>query len=155
MWTRIQLQTLVFITAFMFSEPEMDEYLKRYYHQLLEHHKREMTRKNQILISNIETKLNGVFYVQLKTATKESGKVDEDYITRTARSFQENDSLNFDNLIPATDSGDQTKPRRYLLLGGPGTGKSTVTQMLCYQWGNRELWNNRFSLVFHLECVCH
>ena len=35
---------------------------------------------------------------------------------------------------------------------GGGTGKSTVTQAMTYKWAKRELWDDKFDLVFHLEC---
>ena len=41
---------------------------------------------------------------------------------------------------------------RVLLLGGPGTGKTTISQTLSYRWGIRELWDEKYDFVFHLTC---
>ena len=75
-----------------------------------------------------------VFYVNL-SFTKKSYDM-EDYIK----------SLNVSTLFKQKDC------LSILIYGAPGSGKSTVTQKIASSWAAREMWDDKFDLVFHLEC---
>ena len=48
--------------------------------------------------------------------------------------------------------GSKGNTTRVLLIGAPGTGKTTISQTLSYKWGIRELWDEKYDFVFHLTC---
>ena len=89
-----------------------------------------------------------VFYVNLSITQKRKRSQDmEDYIKRTAESL----SSKFQN-IQVPNLFKQKKCLSILIYGAPGSGKSTVTQKIASSWATREMWNDKFDLVFHLEC---
>lgn len=44
--------------------------------------------------------------------------------------------------------GNIPAPKKLLILGQPGVGKSTMSQYMAYRWGAGTLWQNRFDYVF-------
>ena len=89
-----------------------------------------------------------VFYVNLSITQKRKRSQDmEQYIKRTAESL----SIKFQNIL-VPDLFKQQKCLSILIYGAPGSGKSTVTQKIASSWATREMWDDKFDLVFHLEC---
>jgi len=54
----------------------------------------------------------------------------------------------FDITRKAPGSLDLKPPKRLLILGAAGVGKTTMSQYLAYQWAIGKLWNEKFDYVF-------
>ena len=109
----------------------------------------EMKKLNEKVRNKYLAKYVGVFYINLSITKRDEGdQVTENYIKRTAESFQQTHSVNINDIL--TPEGDN-RGGRYMLYGAAGTGKSTVSQIMAYKWGKQELWNH-LDFVFHLEC---
>ena len=88
-----------------------------------------------------------IFYINLSIAQESHRARDmENYIKRTAESFQNTQTLCLQNLLSKSTKSST------LIYGAAGTGKSTVTQKIASAWATRELWDDKFDLVFHFEC---
>ena len=137
----------------MYSFPEIGPSipLKSYKARLHELHKQTMEEKNQQLNKEFLPKqCHGMFYVTLCLQT--GGKyLKEDNITRKVESLGSSGEIELETIMDHQDR-DKEDCIRVLLLGGPGTGKTTISQTLSYRWGIRELWDEKYDFVFHLTC---
>ena len=121
----------------------------------------ESTVKNNKLLSEkyFKNKTDGIFYVTLCLQTE--GKfLTEDNINRhvesmgtSGKELGPSGDMELENIMDMPDHGrDKGISSQVLLLGGPGTGKTTISQTLSYRWGIRELWDEKYDFVFHLTC---
>ena len=111
-------------------------------------HRINMNKLNKKLSGKYFTTHEGVFYINLSISQK-SSYIQEDYITRTAQTFQSKGQVQLQNLFVGLH---EEKTPRILLYGSAGSGKSTTSQTIAYQWGCKELLNNEFDFIFYFEC---
>ena len=118
--------------------------LKIYKALLHKHYEESIPKRNEELMKKyFDKKFPGVFYITLCLQDGYTGLKTEDNIQRTAQSFSSGEEVELIDLLHGS---------RVLLIGAPGTGKTTVAQAITYKWGARELWDERFDFVFYLEC---
>ena len=136
--------------AYSFAEIGLSIPLKSYKAWLHEQHAQSMKEKNQQLNKEfLQKECHGVFYVTL--CLQSGGEyLHEDNITRKVESLESSGEIELETIMDQ-DSDDEDC-NRVLLLGGPGTGKTTISQTLSYRWGIRELWDEKYDFVFHLTC---
>ena len=139
--------------------------LKRYKADLHEYHTKTMTEKNSELNTKYFKNNNGsTFYITL-CLQKGNEFLTEENITRKVDSLETSRTVESDGetklgseielediMDGSNDITDKGSATRVLLLGGPGTGKTTISQTLSYRWGIRELWDEKYDFVFHLTC---
>lgn len=58
--------------------------------------------------------------------------------------------IDIPNLFDQYDGGGK-QPKRLLILGRAGIGKTVLCQRIAYEWANTNLWQNRFELVFWIK----
>ena len=113
--------------------------------------------KNNRLLSGRHfqgNKRNGTFYVTLCLQT-EGEFLTEEKIKRKVDSMATDgkEEIELETIMDMPEVyRDQGIPSRVLLMGGPGTGKTTISETLSYRWGIRELWDDKYDFVFHLTC---
>ena len=124
-----------------------------------------MTEKNSELNTKYFKNYNGsTFYITL-CLQKGNEFLTEENITRKVESLETSSTIESgsetklgseieleDIMEGSNDITDKGSATRVLLLGGPGTGKTTISQTLSYRWGIRELWDEKYDFVFHLTC---
>ena len=111
-------------------------------------HRINMNKLNEKLSGKYFNTHKGVFYINLSISQK-SSYIQEDYISRTAQTFQSKGQVQLKNLFMGLP---EEKSPRILLYGSAGSGKSTTSQTIAYQWGCKELLNNKFDFIFYFEC---
>ena len=146
----------------MYSFPEIGPSipLKRYKAELHEQHAQSMQQKNQQLNKEfLQKECHGVFYVTLCLQT--GGEfLTEANIKRMVESLKPGivetslgSEIELETIMDISEE-DRNKDGAswVLLIGGPGMGKTTISQTLSYRWGIRELWDEKYDFVFHLTC---
>ena len=134
--------------------------LKRYKAHLHKLHADSSVKNNKLLSKKyFKKKSDGIFYVTLCLQT--TGEfLTEDNIKRCVERMETSvnelgpsGDMELENIMDMPDHGSPTDfSSEVLLLGGPGTGKTTISQTLSYRWGIRELWDEKYDFVFHLTC---
>ena len=55
------------------------------------------------------------------------------------------------DLLPIEEAFMKRPIHKLLIVGGAGTGKSTLTQYIAYKWSQGELWNDKFDYVYKVS----
>ena len=116
----------------------------------MKRHRAQMAKQNQTVAKVANSGGIGVFYVTLTMSSrKDNSHIQEEHIMRNAQSFHSHENLELADLL--NHEPDHRAPR-FLLYGAAGSGKSTVSQAIAFKWSLQEMWDEKFDLLFHLEC---
>ncbi len=98
------------------------------------------------------------FFTQLSIVSHASQEKKEEEVDQRDPNMVEKDSLReiYARLCTAEQSIEihnlfDEKTRRVLVLGRAGIGKSTLCQKIAYDWASGTLFDQKFSLVYHIK----
>ena len=134
--------------------------LKRYKAELHKQHAHYTVKNNKLLCEKyFKNNNDGIFYVTLclqitgELLTEENIKRCVERMETIGSELGPSGDMELENIMDMPDHGRAKDfSSQVLLLGGPGTGKTTISQTLSYRWGIRELWDEKYDFVFHLTC---
>ncbi|MCD6040293.1 MAG: hypothetical protein K0S27_1693, partial [Gammaproteobacteria bacterium] len=133
----------------LLSESTLEALLRAFY-------QRQSQLEN--VLTDVPLSLDEDHYVQLALVKDEEHKEEEESaLSKSAYRKERIDSyerihgiktlMKLEELFQRT-SEDKKDPKKLLILGRPGIGKTVLCQYIAYRWSKGTLWNNQFDAVF-------